>query len=123
VPISQVLYLDPMPRGRTLPRSSCPVRRLLKPLISGGFEHRAKRPTQAFRGAAKMQMGARRKKISLANFWFGITLSERAECVRFQKGEPNGLESTKNRRSAGRHGNQHVCVRRPQISGSDSFSF
>jgi hypothetical protein len=29
------------------------------------------------------------------------------------KGEPNGLESTENRRSAGRHGNQHVCVRRP----------
>jgi hypothetical protein len=34
------------------------------------------------------------------------------------KGEPNGLESTENRRSAGGHGNQHVYVRRPQVSGS-----
>jgi hypothetical protein len=34
------------------------------------------------------------------------------------KGEPNGLESTENRRSAGRHGNQHVRVRRPQVTGS-----
>jgi hypothetical protein len=39
------------------------------------------------------------------------------------KGAPNGLESTKNRRSAGRHGNQHVCVRGPQVTGSDRFSF
>ena len=34
------------------------------------------------------------------------------------KGEPNGLESTENRRSVGRHGNQHVYVRHPQVSGS-----
>jgi len=34
------------------------------------------------------------------------------------KGEPNGLESAENRRSVGRHGNQHVYVRRPQVSGS-----
>jgi hypothetical protein len=34
------------------------------------------------------------------------------------KGEPNGLESTENRRSVGRHGNQHVYVRYPQVSGS-----
>src|SRR5687768_9107954 len=39
------------------------------------------------------------------------------------KGAPNGLESTENRRSAGRDGNQHVCVRRPQVIGSDRFSF
>ena len=39
------------------------------------------------------------------------------------KGEPNGLESTENRRSAGRHGNQYVCVRRPQVSGGGIFSF
>jgi coenzyme PQQ precursor peptide PqqA len=68
VPISQVLYLDPMPRGRTLPRSWCPVRRLLKPLISGGFEHRAKRPTQSFRGAAKMQMELAGKRFRWRTF-------------------------------------------------------
>jgi hypothetical protein len=34
------------------------------------------------------------------------------------KGEANGLESTQDRRSAGRHGNQHVYVRYPQVSGS-----
>ena len=35
------------------------------------------------------------------------------------KGARNGLESTENRRSVGRHGNQHVYVRDPQVSGSD----
>jgi len=30
-------------------------------------------------------------------------------------GEPNGLESAENRRSIGRHGNQHVYVRHPQV--------
>ena len=37
------------------------------------------------------------------------------------KGEPNGLESTENRGSAGRHGNQHVYVRYPQVSGSNTY--
>ena len=60
---------------------------------------------------------ARMKKISLANFSIRTSLVCRAEVVRFQKGEPNGLESTKNRRSAGWHGNQHVYVRDPQVSG------
>ena len=36
-------------------------------------------------------------------------------------GELNGLESTENRRSLGRHGNQHVYVRDPQVSGSSIF--
>jgi len=42
-------------------------------------------------------------------------LASQGEVRPVSKGEPNGLESTKNRRSAGRHGNQHVCVRRPQV--------
>jgi hypothetical protein len=46
-----------------------------------------------------------------------------AEFVRFDKESLNGLESTEDRRSAGRHGNQHVCVRRPQVSGCDSITF
>src|SRR5882757_6788530 len=50
-------------------------------------------------------------------------LTFRAEFVRFKKGEPNGLESTENRRSLGRHGNQHVHVRYPQVSGSRIFTF
>jgi hypothetical protein len=46
----------------------------------------------------------------------------RAEFVRFDLMESlNGLESTENRRSAGRHGNQYVRLRRPQVSGRDSF--
>jgi hypothetical protein len=41
-----------------------------------------------------------------------------------EKGESqNGLENPKNRGSAGRHGNQHVCVCRPQVSQRDSFTF
>ena len=31
----------------------------------------------------------------------------------------NGLEDAEDCRSAGWDGNQHVCVRRPQVSGSD----
>src|ERR1700755_3604160 len=34
------------------------------------------------------------------------------------KGEPNGLESTKNRRSLGGHGNQYVYVRYPQVAAA-----
>jgi hypothetical protein len=63
------------------------------------------------------------RKISLANFSFVTSLYGRAEFVRFNKESQNGLESTEDRRSAGRHGNQHVCVRRPQISGCDGFRF
>jgi coenzyme PQQ precursor peptide PqqA len=44
MPISQVLYLDPTLRRHTLPQSSSPLRSLLKPLISGGFEHSPKVP-------------------------------------------------------------------------------
>ena len=43
--------------------------------------------------------------------------------VRSQQGEPNGLESTEDRRSVGRHGNQHVYVRHPQVSGSALYTF
>jgi hypothetical protein len=35
----------------------------------------------------------------------------------FVKESQNGLEDPEDHRSAGRHGNQHVCVRRPQVSG------
>jgi hypothetical protein len=49
-------------------------------------------------------------------------LIQRAEHVRFfSKESQNGLEDTKNSRSAGRHGNQHVCLRRTQVTGSDNF--
>jgi hypothetical protein len=44
------------------------------------------------------------------------------EFVRFfHKESQNGLEDPKDRRSIGRHGNQHVRLRRPQISGGDSL--
>ena len=63
------------------------------------------------------------KKISLANFFNRSTLTPEGGVRPVSKGEPNGLESTKNRRSAGRHGNQHVCVRRPEVTGSDRRDF
>jgi hypothetical protein len=43
----------------------------------------------------------------------------RPECKESQ----NGLENPKDRRSAGWHGNQYVRLRRPQVSGCDSFTF
>jgi hypothetical protein len=63
------------------------------------------------------------KKISLANFSFPSSLSPEDEVRPVYKESQNGLESPEDRRSAGRHGNQHVCVRRPQISGCDCFTF
>jgi hypothetical protein len=61
-------------------------------------------------------------KISLANFLNGSTLSPRADFVRFDKESQNGLEDPEDRRSAGWHGNQHVCLRRPQVSRGVCFS-
>jgi hypothetical protein len=57
------------------------------------------------------------RKISLANFLIRDTLSPEGGVRPVSKGAPNGLESTENRRSIGRHGNQHVYVRHPQVSG------
>ena len=39
------------------------------------------------------------------------------------KESQNGLENPEDRRSAGRHGNQHVYVRRPQVSGRNALRF
>jgi hypothetical protein len=61
------------------------------------------------------------KKISLANFSFRSSLSPEGGIRPDNKESRNGLENPQDRRSAGRHGNQHVCVRRPQVSGSVSF--
>jgi hypothetical protein len=49
-------------------------------------------------------------------------------CVRvafalIEKESLNGLESPENRRSSGWDGNQYVCVRRPQVTGSNRFTF
>jgi hypothetical protein len=40
-----------------------------------------------------------------------------------REGEGNVLEDAEDRRSAGWHGNQHVCLRSPQISDCDSSAF
>jgi hypothetical protein len=68
--------------------------------------------------------GFQKQKNSLANFSSRGSLLGRAEVLPLQpnsfpvtKESQNGLESTKDRRSAVRHGNQHVCERNPQVSG------
>jgi hypothetical protein len=62
------------------------------------------------------------RKISLANFSSHGSLIRRAESSSCLQGEPNGLESTEDRRSAVRHGNQHVCERHPQVICGKSFT-
>ena len=57
------------------------------------------------------------QKILLANFSIRITLSDEGGIRPISKGAPHGLESTEDRRSIGRHGNQHVYVRDPQVGG------
>src|ERR1700749_2269902 len=54
-------------------------------------------------------------KISLANFSSRATLIARAESSSGFKESQNGLENTEDRRSAVRHGDQHVCGRDPQV--------
>src|SRR5450631_4216363 len=49
--------------------------------------------------------------------------TERVEFVPLLKESQNGLESTEDRRSAGRHGNQYVCLRRPQVGDRRSARF
>jgi hypothetical protein len=62
-------------------------------------------------------------KISLANFAFRIYfMAGRSTSGLFVKESQNGLEDPEDRRSIGGHGNQHVRLRRPQVSGSDSFT-
>ena len=63
------------------------------------------------------------KDFSWRTFQRTCNLTGRAEVVPFSKESQNGLENTKDRRSAGRHGNQHVCVRRPQVIAGDNFTF
>jgi hypothetical protein len=63
-----------------------------------------------------------RRKDSAGEVFVPYYFDGRAEFVRFHSKESqNGLESTEDRRSAGRHGNQHVCLRRPQVGGSKSI--
>src|ERR1700759_2964828 len=61
--------------------------------------------------------GILRTKILLANFSSADSLTTRAEVVPVCKESQNGLESTEDRRSAVRHGDQHVCERDPQVIG------
>jgi hypothetical protein len=63
------------------------------------------------------------KRFNWRTFHSGLVYLSRAEFVRFNKESQNGLENPEDRRSAGRHGNQYVYVRRPQVSGDDSFTF
>jgi hypothetical protein len=58
----------------------------------------------------------------VANFLNSSSLSSEGGVRPVNKESQNGLENPEDRRSAGRHGNQHVCVRRPQVSGSVCFS-
>jgi hypothetical protein len=47
---------------------------------------------------------------------FGAVLFFPAVVVPQHEGDRNGLEDTEDRRSAGRHGNQHVCLRGAQVT-------
>jgi hypothetical protein len=60
------------------------------------------------------------KNKSLAKFYNRISLRLRAAIVPLEKENGNGLEDAEDRRGAGWHGDQHVCLRGPQISACDS---
>jgi hypothetical protein len=92
----------------------------MNPLIPHWFGARPHKSVNSF--ATQHEEGSR-QKISLANFSIEISLSPEGEVRPVTKESQNGLEDPENRRSAGRHGNQHVYVRHPQVSGRDSFTF
>src|SRR5690348_3514031 len=83
------------------------------PLIALGFGNHA--PKLILR--CTKPSGVPWPKISLANFSSEDSLTGRAEVVPVCKESRNGLENTEDRRSAVRHGNQHVCERDPQVTG------
>jgi len=70
-----------------------------------------------FCDAASLMQHATSKKFSGELFDPHYFVSEDEISSQARKGEPNGLESTENRRSVGRNGNQHVYVLDPQVSG------
>jgi hypothetical protein len=73
--------------------------------------------------AVQQKLMAYDKRFHWRTFLSALVYLARAEFVRFCKESQNGLENTKDRRSAGRHGNQHVCVRCPQVSGQPTPHF
>jgi hypothetical protein len=60
---------------------------------------------------------------SLAKFFNRITLEVEGENRPAHKETKDVLEDTEDRRSAGRHGNQHVCLRGPQIAARKTSAF
>jgi hypothetical protein len=93
----------------------------INPLIHRWFGPRSHKRVKLFLRRNIKHRSPRIKKISLANFRFRITLSAGRNSSGITRSAKDGLEDTEDRRSAGRHGNQHVRVRRPQVSGWDSF--
>jgi hypothetical protein len=66
------------------------------------------------------ELAEQRQKFHWRTFARALVYVARAAFALCEKESQNGLENPEDRRSAGWHGNQHVCVRRPQVSGSDN---
>jgi hypothetical protein len=120
--VSQVLYLVFAARaGVTSARG--PARKALNPLIPHYCGAKSEQSSKTFRAATKSTLGFKEKDFT-GELFFARYFSVQGGVRPVYKGESqNGLESTKDRRSAGGHGNQHVRLRRPQISGDGRLTF
>jgi hypothetical protein len=70
-----------------------------------------------------MKLRRHDKRFNWRTFQSTLLYQQGARVRPVYKESQNGLENPQDRRSAGRHGNQYVHVRRPQVSGDDSFTF
>src|ERR1700722_1964754 len=112
----------PMPSNR---QRHGPLPAILNPLFRHCFDGSPHNSVTSQWLPFAMQHGNIRvhdKRFHWANFSIPTSLSPRAKFAPVNKESHNGLEDTQDRRSAGRHGNQHVCVRRPQVSGREAFT-
>jgi hypothetical protein len=116
--LSQLLYPEFAGAGPAIPARG---RHQKNPLIRHWFDGTPAAAGRLLCIASFPKVNSRPEKIPLANFWFRITLQAGRSSSGLTKESQNGLESAEDRRSAGRHGNQHVCLRRPQVSGRDNF--
>jgi hypothetical protein len=117
--LSQLLYPEVAEAGRPIPHGRNHQK---NPLMRHWFDGN---PVPALENIVQCNIftaDAKRQKIPLANFLIRTSLSGGRSSSGFTlRRAKNGLESTEDRRSAGWHGNQHVCLRRPQVSGRNSF--
>jgi hypothetical protein len=80
--------------------------------ILGTVDEGAAAATQLRHG---LRDGAPGPTLSLRRFAPRLNTHQKDQPIRIEEGDPNGLEDSEDRRTAGRSGNQHVRLRGAQV--------